>query len=147
MNLQLDDFGFRTPAPAPGFLLVALMGHAACRWFDSVPGHHFQLHEFRAFSVVTGGPSGATLPGNGLTIGLSEIGLTSSRLSDQFGTGLNAGLRSKPVRFQESGDGRVRPIYDSQESSMRCTARSAITMMGIIVCVAAEVGMMEASMT
>ena len=30
---------------------------------------------------------------------------------------------------------------------MRCTARSAITMMGIIVCVAAEVGMIEASMT
>ena len=36
----------RDPGPAPGFSCNPRVS-TACRWFDSVPGHHFQFHELK----------------------------------------------------------------------------------------------------
>jgi len=44
-----------------GAVKTGLRGESACRWFDSGPGHHFQLDDLHAVPGIARGPSGPSM--------------------------------------------------------------------------------------
>jgi hypothetical protein len=87
-------------------LLCRSVGRAVLTRFAnrSVPGHHSQLRESHADSVVTGGLSGIVSCRNRLTIGLSETGSVSGSRVAQRRRSLRPAFIRARLRYRRSMD-------------------------------------------